>query len=53
MKAPLSITVTELGIVMLVKLLQPLKALLPIVVIELGIIVFLQPTIKVLVVVSR
>ena len=52
MKAPLSITVTELGIVMLVKLQQPLKALLPIGVIELGIIVFLQPTIKVLVAVS-
>ena len=39
--------VTELGMVILVRLVQPLNAELPIEVTELGIIVFLQPVIKV------
>ena len=41
--------VTELGIVTLVKPLQPAKAELPIEVTELGIMVFLQPVCKVFV----
>ena len=44
--------VTELGIVMLVSPMQPLKAWLPMVVTELGITVFWQPIIKVLFAVS-
>jgi len=44
--------VTELGISMLVRLEQPSKAYLPMLVTELGILVFLHPTIKVFVAVS-
>ena len=44
--------VTPLGIVTLVKLVQPLKALLPMLVTLFGITVFLHPVIKVFVAVS-